>query len=110
MGERGRRHEQRPGPVETAGDGLPRREIDQRGIYQAALEAMRRALDCYVTYQQTFEEAGARRNIPREAVFEIYQEAHDPPLKSLVERWTEANVRADACGSEQSGLFARQRG
>ena len=26
---------------------------------------------------------GARRNVPRQAVFEIYQEAHDPPLKSL---------------------------
>jgi hypothetical protein len=31
---------------------------------------------------------GARRNIPCEAVFEIYQEAHDPPLKSLFDRLT----------------------
>jgi hypothetical protein len=42
-------------------------------------------LDCYVTYQDTIEAAGARRNIPREAVFEVYQEAHDLPLNSLVE-------------------------
>jgi hypothetical protein len=26
---------------------------------------------------------GIKRNIPREAVFEVYQEAHDPPLNSL---------------------------
>jgi hypothetical protein len=28
------------------------------------------------------------RNIPHEAVFEIYQEAHDPPLGSLMEGLT----------------------
>jgi hypothetical protein len=49
------------------------------------LEAMRRALDCYVTYAATVEESGIKRNIPREALFEIYQEAHDPPLKSVVD-------------------------
>ena len=48
------------------------------------LEAMRRALDCYVTYAATVEESGIKRNIPREAVFEIYQERHEPPLKSVV--------------------------
>jgi hypothetical protein len=47
-------------------------------------------LDCYVTYRETIERAGARRNIPREAVFEIYQEAHDPPLKSLFDELTES--------------------
>ena len=47
------------------------------------LEAMRRALDCYVTYAATVEESGIKRNIPREAVFEIYQETHDPPLDGL---------------------------
>ena len=41
------------------------------------------ALDCYVTYRETIERAGARRNILRETVFEIYQEAHDPPLSDL---------------------------
>ena len=38
------------------------------------LEAMRRALDCYVTYAATIEESGIKRNIPREVVFEVYQE------------------------------------
>jgi hypothetical protein len=53
------------------------------------LEAMRRALDCYVTYAATVEESGIKRNIAREAVFEIYQEAHEPPLESLVDGLTE---------------------
>ena len=48
---------------------------------EADLEAMRRALDCYVTYATTVEShldgPGIKRNIPREAVFEIYQEAYD---------------------------------
>ncbi|MBN1811275.1 MAG: PIG-L family deacetylase [Anaerolineae bacterium] len=54
-------------------------------VDEVDVEKQRQALDCYVTYRETIEKAGARRNIPREAVFEIYQEAHDPPLKSLVE-------------------------
>ena len=48
------------------------------------IEAMRRALDCYVTYAETVEESGIKRNIPREAVFELYQDAHEPPLESLL--------------------------
>jgi hypothetical protein len=60
---------------------LPVDEVD--------VEAMRQALDCYVTYAATIEESGIRNDIPREAVFEIYQEAHDPPLSSLVEELTE---------------------
>ena len=28
---------------------------------------------------------GIKRNIPREAVFELYREAHDPPLGSVVD-------------------------
>ena len=53
------------------------------------VEKQQQALDCYVTYRETIERAGARRHIPREAVFEIYQEEHDPPLSSLVEELTE---------------------
>jgi hypothetical protein len=41
-------------------------------------------------YAATVEESGIKRNIPREAVFEIYQEAHDPPLKSLFDELTES--------------------
>jgi LmbE family N-acetylglucosaminyl deacetylase len=49
------------------------------------LEAMRRALDCYVTYAATIETSGIKRDIPREAVFEIYQETYDPPLDDLLD-------------------------
>ena len=54
-------------------------------VDEVDVENQRRALDCYVTYRETIERAGARRNIPREAVFEIYQETYEPPLKSLFE-------------------------
>ena len=49
-------------------------------VDEVDVENRRRALDCYVTYRETIDRAGARRNIPQEAVFEIYQEAHDPLL------------------------------
>ena len=54
-------------------------------VDEVDLDAMRRALDCYVTYAATIEESGIKRNIPREAVFEIYQEVHDPPLDDLLD-------------------------
>jgi hypothetical protein len=54
------------------------------------LEVMQRALDCYVTYAATIEESGIKRDIPREAVFEIYQEAHEPALMGLCDGLTEA--------------------
>jgi hypothetical protein len=62
-------------------------------VDEVDVENQRRALDCYVTYRETIEahqdgSAGARRKFPRESVFEIYQEAHDPPLSSLVEGLT----------------------
>jgi hypothetical protein len=49
-------------------------------VDEVDVEKQQQALDCYVTYRETIERAGARRNVPREAVFEIYQEVHDPPL------------------------------
>ena len=57
-------------------------------VDEVDVEKQRQALDCYVTYRETIEEAGAKRKLPREAVFEVYQEAHDPPLRSLVEGLT----------------------
>jgi hypothetical protein len=53
-------------------------------VDEVDVEKQQQTLDCYVTYQQTIEQAGAKRNIPREAVFEVYQEAYDPALSSLV--------------------------
>jgi len=57
-------------------------------VGEGDVEKQQQVLDCYVTYQQTIEAAGARRNIPREAVFELYQEAHDPPLAGLFDGLT----------------------
>jgi len=57
-------------------------------VDEVDVEKQQQALDCYVTYRETIERAGARRNIPREAVFEIYQEEHDPPLVDLFGRLT----------------------
>jgi hypothetical protein len=59
-------------------------------VDEVDVEKQQQALDGYVTYRETIEAhqdgaAGARRNIPREAVFEIYQEQHDPPEASLFE-------------------------
>ena len=75
-------------------------------VDEVDLEAMRRALDCYVTYAATIEESGIKRNIPREAVFELYQEAHDPPLDNLIDGLRQARyrVRARACPSSRFGL------
>jgi hypothetical protein len=57
-------------------------------VDEVDVEKQRQALDCYVTYRETIERAGARRNIPREAVFELYQEEHDPPLDDLFGKLT----------------------
>jgi hypothetical protein len=75
--------------------GSKAEEIDAvLALDEVDVENQRRASDCFVTYAETIEAhqdetAGARRNIPREAVFEIYQEAHKPPLKSLFEGFAE---------------------
>jgi hypothetical protein len=53
------------------------------------VENMRRALDCYVTHAETIEQSGIKLNIAQEVVFEICQEAHEPPLGSLFEELTE---------------------
>ena len=63
-------------------------------VDEVDIEKQQQALDCYVTYAETIERAGARRNIPREAVFELCQKAHDPPIESLVGQWADCKARA----------------
>ena len=58
-------------------------------VDEVDVEKQRQALDCYVTYRETIEQAGARRNIPREAVFELYQETCDPPIDTLFDQLTQ---------------------
>jgi LmbE family N-acetylglucosaminyl deacetylase len=42
-----------------------------------------RALDCYVTYQEQIERSGIRDMVSQHSCFELYGEAHDPPLSGL---------------------------
>ena len=46
-------------------------------------EAFQKALDCYETYQETIEKSGVRKAAGRPVSFELFQEAHDPPLTDL---------------------------
>jgi LmbE family N-acetylglucosaminyl deacetylase len=69
-------------------------------VDEVDVENQRRALDCYVAYAETIERAGARRNIPRQVAFETYQEAHQPPLESLLggqERTESQEFRRSYC-------------
>jgi LmbE family N-acetylglucosaminyl deacetylase len=52
-------------------------------VDEVDLETNYRALDCYVTYKETIEQSRIKQFLTPQAVFEIYQEAHDPPLESL---------------------------
>ena len=47
------------------------------------IESCHKALDCYVTFQETIEKTGIKDHIGRRAVFEIYQEDFDPPISDL---------------------------
>jgi LmbE family N-acetylglucosaminyl deacetylase len=61
-------------------------EIDCIVTVEAAdIEKSHRALDCYETFQETIEKTGIKDFIGHEAVFEIYQEDHAPPLGNLFE-------------------------
>lgn len=47
------------------------------------IEALKAALSCYKTYQETIEQSGVIEKIGDKLYFEFYQEAFDPPLDSL---------------------------
>ncbi len=53
------------------------------------LGRFQRALDCYETFQETIDKSRVRDMMTTEAVFEIYQEQHDPPLTDLCQGLTE---------------------
>ena len=50
------------------------------------IENNQKALDCYVTFQETIENSGVRNFIQSDVVFEIFQEDYDPPLDDLFEK------------------------
>ncbi len=77
--------EEREG-VQDALHTSPREAIDAViPLSDQDLEAGRAALDCYGTYQETIRRADPLGRIGRAVHFELFQEAHDPPLASLTE-------------------------
>lgn len=55
-------------------------------VEQEDLDMLHKALDCYETFQETIEKSGIKQLVERKAVFEIFQEKHDPPLVGLFEK------------------------
>ena len=49
--------------------------------------AFNRALDCYETYQEVIRESKVREQVVPQIAFEIYNEDHTPPLKSLFDNF-----------------------
>ena len=54
-------------------------------VDEVDVQSNRWALDCYVTYQETIARSGVREHLSRQAVFEIWQEDRQPPLRDLFE-------------------------
>jgi len=49
------------------------------------MDAFRRALDCYVTYQEMIEKTGIRESLDRAVAFEFFGESLHPPICDLCE-------------------------
>ena len=52
-------------------------------VDEVDVESPGRALACYTTCQATIEKSGAKQHWGWQAVFEIWQEDHQPPLRDL---------------------------
>jgi N-acetylglucosamine malate deacetylase 2 len=50
------------------------------------IEIMKKALDCYATYQDVIKQAGVVESIGNKVYFEIYGEDHQPPLANLTDK------------------------
>lgn len=51
------------------------------------IEKNLKALDCYVTFQETIEKSGIKKFVrTKEIAFEIFRENHEPPLSDLFEK------------------------
>ena len=55
-------------------------EVDPEDV-----ENGRRALDCYVTFQETIEKTGIRDHLSSQVAFEFFQEEYDPPVGDVFE-------------------------
>ena len=47
---------------------------------------MHDALDCYVTYKDVNDMSGIKDVFGNQAIFEIFQENHNPPLNDLFDK------------------------
>ncbi|MEO6695910.1 MAG: PIG-L family deacetylase [Ignavibacteria bacterium] len=56
-------------------------EVDEIDIANAS-----KALDCYVTFQETIIASNIKQHINKEVVFEIFQEEHKSKLKDIFEK------------------------
>ncbi len=52
-------------------------------VDKADVEKGRRALDCYVTFQETIEKSGIRDFLGGAIPYEFFQESYDPPVDDL---------------------------
>ena len=52
-------------------------------VDEGDLETCKRALDCYVTFQETIERSGIKDLLPSRVPFELYRESFEPPLDDL---------------------------
>lgn len=55
-------------------------------VDQVDIDKNLQALDCYVTFQETIEKTKIKEFVGHQAVFEIFQENHDPPLRDLFDK------------------------
>jgi LmbE family N-acetylglucosaminyl deacetylase len=56
-------------------------EVDDKDIQNAI-----KALDCYVTFQETIKASNIQQHINKEVVFEIFGEKHEPKLKDIFDK------------------------
>mgnify|MGYP002750263177 CR=1 FL=1 len=49
------------------------------------IERNHKALDCYITFQETIERSSVKNHIEHQAVFEFFQENYNPPVVDLFE-------------------------
>ena len=62
---------------------VPLRDVD--------IDAMKRALGCYATYQDTIEDSGVVEKVGAELHFEFFGESFSPPITDMLHGLTAAN-------------------
>jgi LmbE family N-acetylglucosaminyl deacetylase len=55
-------------------------------VDEVDVENGHKALDCYETFRETIQKSGIREFIGGAALFEIFQENHNPPLEDLFDK------------------------